>query len=88
MKNQKTQFATELENEMLETVRRARLDGTTSMSVDCLRQCVLPPSFSIDGAPRGTNCRYYYAQLFREIIRLSPPLSSFTRSCEPVQCRD
>ena len=87
MKNT-TPFRTALKNAMLETARVARCDGTTAMSIDCLKANVPPPSQYLDGAPRGTNCQYYYAEMFREIVSQSPQLLAFTRQCETVQCRD
>lgn len=75
----KNLFRVALKNAMLDRARLARLEGTTAMSVDCLMQCVRPPSSGLDGAPRGTNARYYYAQMFREIVATSAQLSRFTR---------
>ncbi len=44
------------------------------MSVQCLMQNTTPPSDILEGAPRGTNARYYYAEMF-------------TRLCEDVEVR-
>lgn len=63
------------------TIREVRSQGTVGMSVDNLMMIVRPPSRELDGAPRGTNARYYYAQLFREVCRVGD-ISAFVRECE------
>ena len=37
------------------------------MSVENLMQVVRPPSSSLDGAPRGTNAKYFYSEMFRNL---------------------
>lgn len=61
-----TPFQTALRGSIRQYVKAARADGVTSMSVENLMQTVRPPASNLAGAPRGTNARYYYAQLFRE----------------------
>ena len=63
------EFRTELQKRILQYIKSARRDGTTGMSRDNLFQCVRPPSESMSGAPRGTNARYYYSQMFTEICQ-------------------
>lgn len=43
--------------------------GTTVMSIENLMQIVRPPSSMLEGAPRGTNARYYYAEMFRNLCQ-------------------
>jgi len=47
--------------------RRQRRAGTVSMSAECWLQCTRIPSSALDGAPRGTNARYYLAETFRRL---------------------
>ena len=47
--------------------RELRRDGITGMSTGNLMQVVRPPSAFLDGAPRGTNAQYYYAEMFRAV---------------------
>lgn len=79
----RTPFQSELFKAIAAYIRAAKLEGTVGMSVDNLRQCVRPPSESLVGAPRGTNARYYYAQMFRETcergIRESSNFRNFVR---------
>ena len=65
------QFAADLAANIRSYIRQARRDGTVSMSVENLMQCVKAPPSSLDGAPRGTNAGWTYAQMFREICGLS-----------------
>ena len=56
-------------------VRQAKRDGTLSMSVDCLFQCVRIPQ---NNGPIGTNAGYVVRQIWREqVIPGSPLLSKF-----------
>lgn len=61
-------FQTALRDNVRRRIRDARADGTVSMSLNCLIQCVPPPSHHIDGAPAGANG---YEQMFRETCRSS-----------------
>ena len=60
-------FRDQLAREIRRTILEAREAGTMGMSMECLMQCVKSPSSDLDGAPRGTNARYFYNQMFREI---------------------
>ena len=77
MKNE-SKFKAALRNAMLDKAREYRLDGTTAMSRDNLFQCMQFPSRSIEGAPLGTNGRYYLRTMFDEIIDASATLKPFT----------
>lgn len=68
-------------------IKHARADGTVAMSIDNLRQVVRPPSSNLDGAPRGTNAAYYYAELFRDVCRTDPTIAEFTRPCAESESR-
>ncbi len=50
-----------------------RADGTTGVSLECLRQLTAAPSHFLDGAPRGTNAVYYYGEIFAEEARRLVP---------------
>jgi hypothetical protein len=77
-----TPFAVALVIAIRNAIRAARNDGTVSMSIDNLRQCVRPPSEHLAGAPRGTNASYFYAELFRDVCRAHPSIAGFVRACE------
>ena len=61
-----TTTATPFESALLAAMqaekRRQRRAGTVSMSAECWLQCTRIPSDMLDGAPRGTNARYYLAE--------------------------
>jgi len=61
-------FESALRKAIADAIKKEKRDGTVSMSMDNLMQIVRPPSSSLDGAPRGTNARYFYKQLFRELV--------------------
>jgi len=73
----KSPFKTELTKRIAECIRANRADGTTAMSLDCLFQNVRPPSPGLAGAPLGTNARYYYRQMFNEVVAASPAFKRF-----------
>lgn len=56
-------------------IRRAKRDGTTGMSIDCLKQCVRAPY----GGPTGTNARYIYNEIFADTVKQSRLAFSFTK---------
>ncbi len=60
-------FRDSLRNNVRAYIRDADLQGTSGMSVGNLMQCVKTPSEFLPGAPKGTNARYFYAEMFREI---------------------
>ena len=60
-------FEAALRTAITTKLRELRKDGITGMAVGNLMQVVRPPSQSLDGAPRGTNAQYYYAELFRTV---------------------
>jgi hypothetical protein len=64
-----TSFEKQLKANIATTVRNLRADGTVGMSVENLRQVTPTPSPSLEGAPRGTNAQYFYAQLFDTAAR-------------------
>lgn len=72
-----TLFQSELKKQIQKYIRTLRADGTTAMSAENLRQCVRSPHIDLAGAPRGTNARYVYAQLFREVCESSKDIKSF-----------
>lgn len=74
-----TAFETKLLANTLSFVKRSKRDGTVSMSMDNLRQCVPTPSTTLDGAPRGTNAAYYYVQLFRDVCASDKAIARFTK---------
>ena len=62
-----TAFQTALKAAMESSKAQAKRDGITSMGIDNWKQITRTPSGSLDGAPRGTNAEYYYAEMFREM---------------------
>lgn len=60
-------FEIALKQAISDKIREEKRMGTLSMSADNLMQVVRPPSASLDGAPRGTNARYFYAEMFRNL---------------------
>lgn len=50
-------------------VKEEKAAGTVSMSLENLMQVVRPPSSSLEGAPKGTNARYYYAEMFKDFVK-------------------
>lgn len=63
-----TDFASALKTAIIDAIDTARADGTVGMSADNLFQVVRAPSASLNGAPRGTNARYYYKEIFNEVV--------------------
>jgi len=75
-----TPFRKALEIAILKAVMDAKAGGIVSMSPDTIFQLTRSPGPYLDGAPRGTNARYYYKEEFRNALaRLSEkePLLSF-----------
>ena len=70
-------FKDSLTQNILEYIRNVKKEGTVKMSIDNLMQCVKTPSTSLTGAPCGTNARYYYAQLFREVVNGDKKIKAF-----------
>ena len=64
-----TDFEKALKKAIASAIREAKRDGTVSMSLENLMQVVKPPRQSLDGAPRGTNARYYYKEIFEDVAR-------------------
>jgi len=60
-------FEEALKKAILQKILELKRDGTISMSVENLKQVVRPPSQFLDGAPKGTNARYYYSVMFEDI---------------------
>jgi hypothetical protein len=65
MKTQ-TPFKAELESNIIKTIRKLKREGITGMGLENLRK-VTPSPKMMDGAPLGTNSRYYYAEIFKEV---------------------
>lgn len=62
-------FVAALRVAILRQVAILRADRVQGMSVENLRQLVKAPSHMLDGAPRGTNAGYFYAEIFAEEAR-------------------
>lgn len=60
-------FENALKKSISDKIREMKREGTVSMSMENLMQVVRPPSSSLEGAPRGTNARYYYVEMFRDL---------------------
>lgn len=61
------EFRKELARQMRITSRKLAESGITSMSVGNFRQMVKTPSASLEGSPRGTNARWLYSEMFKEL---------------------
>ncbi len=61
------EFEAELEKRIQAWIHTARKQGDVGASVECLIQCVPNPPSHLKGAPNGTNARFYYHRMFREI---------------------
>lgn len=72
----KTPFKAELEKNILKLIRDLKREGTTGMGLGNLRQCTPSPRV-LDGAPRGTNAPYYYAEIFKEVCESNPTIKKF-----------
>ena len=70
-------FEWELSAAMLRKVTELRDDGTAAMSLANFKQVVTPPSDRLEGAPRGTNARYFYNELFNRLARELSPVAAF-----------
>jgi hypothetical protein len=68
-----SKFERALEKNIKRFVSRAGRDSLVGMSVANLRQVVPTPSAELDGAPRGTNAPYYYAEMFARVARATCP---------------
>ncbi len=62
-----TPFAKALAVNIRAKVAELKADRTVGMHPDNLMMLVRTPSVT-KGAPLGTNARYYYKQLFREVL--------------------
>jgi len=76
-----TTFAVQLRANIRAYIAKAKSDGIVAMGVDNLRQCVKSPSPYLDGAPRGTNAAYYYAELFHEVCANERDIARFISGC-------
>jgi hypothetical protein len=63
----KSAFRSELARQMRLTSRNLAESGITSMSVGNFRQMVKSPSASLEGSPKGTNARWLYSEMFKEL---------------------
>ncbi len=70
-------FKTELKKRIDECICLNLDNGTAAMSLDCLFQNVRPPSPGLSGAPLGANARYYYRQMFNEVVYSNPSFKRF-----------
>ena len=62
-------FEVALLKAITDTIKAEQRNGTTAMSIENLMQIVRPPSPTLEGAPRGTNARYYYSEMFRNLCQ-------------------
>lgn len=62
-------FELALRKAIADKIREEKRSGTVSMSLENLMQIVRPPSSSLEGAPRGTNARYYYSEMFKDFAK-------------------
>ena len=62
-----TAFAFAMRGIILEYIAKCRREGTTGLGYECLRQTCPTPPTTLPGAPVGTNARWAYDQLFREV---------------------
>lgn len=72
-------FRDALKASIIKKVREHKRNGVVSMSIDNLKQVVNAPSQYMEGAPRGTNARYYYSEMFTTIVLEDKMLRAFTR---------
>lgn len=72
-----TPFQKELKKQIQKSICTLRIAGTVAISIENLMQGVRMPSTSLEGVPVGTNARYAYAQLFREVCESSRDIKSF-----------
>jgi hypothetical protein len=68
-----SEFERALEKNIKRRVARARREGLVGIGLRCLRAVTPPPSALLDGAPRGTNAPYYYAEMFARVARATCP---------------
>jgi hypothetical protein len=63
----KTAFETELAKNIKGAIRKMKRDGVVGMGMRNLLGVTPTPAHTLQGAPNGTNCQYYYAQMFERI---------------------
>lgn len=73
----KSIFRLQLERNISDTIKTLRKEGTTAMGLDCLRANTPTPSYFSEGAPKGTNCQWVYAQMFEETVKQNPAFARF-----------
>lgn len=73
----KTDFESILEHNILQKIRSVQREGTTGMSIECLRQNVKTPWSGADGAPKGTNAPWLYAQMFERVCKGNRIIAKF-----------
>jgi hypothetical protein len=71
------EFEKQLKENIIKRIAKARKNGITAMSLDCLMQNIETPSQFLKGAPKGPNAPYYYKQLFREVCLSNSDISLF-----------
>lgn len=64
-----TPFEKALKKAIEKKIRELKREGTVSMGLNNLMMVVRPPSSSLEGAPRGTNARYHYNEMFRDVAK-------------------
>ena len=64
-----TPFEKALDKAIKSKIKELKKDGTSSMGLDNLIQAIRPPSSSLEGAPKGTNARYMYKQIFQDLVK-------------------
>ena len=65
----KSPFEKAIEKAIEKEIKEAKRSWSPPMSLDNLMHVVRPPSSSLEGAPKGTNARYYYKEMFRDIAK-------------------
>lgn len=72
--NNSTAFESQLTVNILNFIRAARDEGTVSMGLDNLRQCVKTPAHTLSGAPKGVQD---YQELFASICNRNSVIKAF-----------
>ena len=60
-------FQVALDNAIRKAARSCR--GLDAITFNQLLHKITPPSSSLDGAPRGTNAQWVYAQMVRDAVQ-------------------
>ena len=63
-----TPFQQKLAKNLLVAIRKARAAGTEYINAENLAQITTAPSQFLQGAPKGTNARWAYVEMIRDIM--------------------